>query len=177
MKKLFRPYLTAFLLGALLISTSSCGDDDDPDPIKEEENITSMTLTLEPVATDKGIQTATATFTAGSKPTLSLVPNTQYNATITFNDKIEDEIRTEAEDHELFFDAPENVLVVQKILPDDFDNNDRPVGLQTRMLSGNTGSTGSLKITLKHQPGLKTDESDVTIGETDIEATFTVNVQ
>ena len=177
MKKLFRPYLTIFLLGALFISTTSCSDDDDPEPIKEEENITSMTLTLEPVATDKGIQTATATFTAGSKPTLSLVPNTQYTATITFNDKIEDEIREEAVDHEFFFDAPEDVLVVQKVVPEDFDSNGRPVGLKTRMLTGNAGQTGTLKVTLKHQPGLKNADSDVTIGETDIEASFTVNVQ
>ncbi|WP_276498585.1 hypothetical protein [Pontibacter litorisediminis] len=176
MKKLFKPYLTAFLLGALLISTTSCSDDDDPAPVEEEENITSMTLTLDPVATDKGIAQATATFTAGSTPTLTLRPNTQYTATITFNDKIEDEIRAEAEDHEVFFEVSEDLVVVQKIVPDDFDDNGRPVGLMTRMATGNTGS-GKLKVTLKHQEGLKNDESDVTVGETDIEATFNIAIQ
>jgi len=177
MKKLFRPYLTVFLLGALFISTTSCSDDDDPEPLKEEENITSMTLRLEPVATNKGIDAVEATFTAGSKPTLSLNANTQYNATITFNDKIEDEIKAEGTDHEIFFEVKEDVLIVQKIIPDDFDANGRPVGLKTRMLSGNTGQTGDLKVTLKHQPGLKNEKSDVKVGETDIEATFTVSIK
>ncbi|WP_266203455.1 hypothetical protein [Pontibacter kalidii] len=177
MKKLFRPYLTAFLLGALLISTTSCGDDDDPEPIVEEENITSMTLRLEPVATDKGIDPVEATFTAGTTPALNLRSNTQYTATITFNDKIEDEIREEAEDHEIFFEVSEDLVVVQKIIPEDFDSNGRPVGLTTRMVTGNAGGTGDLKITLKHQPDLKNDESDITVGETDVAATFKVTIQ
>ncbi|WP_299760253.1 hypothetical protein [uncultured Pontibacter sp.] len=177
MKKLFKPYLTAFLLGALMISTTACSDDDDPAPIEEEENITSMTLTLEPVSTNKGATTANATFTAGSTPTLQLAPNTQYNATITFNDNIEDEIRDEAEDHEVFFNTAENLLVVQKIMPDDFDSNGRPVGLMTRMITGNAGESGTLTVTLKHQPGLKDANSDISVGETDVEATFTVSIQ
>ncbi|AKD02687.1 hypothetical protein POKO110462_00020 [Pontibacter korlensis] len=177
MKKLFKPYLTAFFLGALLFSITSCSDDDDPAPVEEGENITSMTLTLEPVSTTKGISTATATFTAGNTPTLQLAPNTQYNATITFNDNIQDEIRAEAEDHEIFFSAPEDVLEVQKIIPDDFDANGRPVGLMTRVFTGNADKTGTLTVTLKHQEGLKDDDSDVSVGETDIEATFNVNIQ
>ncbi|MCX2741912.1 hypothetical protein [Pontibacter anaerobius] len=176
MKKLFKPYLTAFLLGALLISSTSCGDDD-PEPVEEGENITSLTLTLEPVSTAKGVNTATATFEAGTTPTLQLVPNTQYNATITLNDNLHTEVRNEAEDHEIFFNAPENLLVVQKNIPEDLDSNGRPLGLRTRMITGNAGESGTLRVTLKHQEGLKDDNSDVSVGDTDIEANFTVSLQ
>ncbi|TPE45417.1 hypothetical protein [Pontibacter mangrovi] len=173
MKKLFRPYLTAFLLGALLISTASC-DDDDPKPVEDSENITSMTISLEPVSTTKGIDPAEATYTTGTTPTLQLAPNATYDATITFNDNIEAEINTEAEDHELFYKASEDLMIVQKT---DFDDNGLPIGLKARITTGNSGETGELTVTLKHQEGLKPDVSDETIGSTDFVGKFNVSIQ
>ncbi|RIJ37484.1 hypothetical protein [Pontibacter oryzae] len=186
MKKLFRPYLSAFLLGSLLVSATACKDSDDPEPLDDEELITTMTVTLVPEG--KG-GTVIATFTdpdgdGGAAPTIetmALKPNTTYNATITIADDspngagdITSEIRTEGNDHELFWVAnPSNLLTAQKI---DKDANNRPLGLAATVTTTNAGS-GTLTITLKHQPGLKGATSDANKGETDIMAAFPVSIQ
>ena len=182
MKKLFRPYLTAFLLGSLLFSFTSCDDDDDPDPIEEEEQITQMTVTLVP---DGKGNTVTATYSdpdgdGGNAPTIqtmNLAPNTVYTAKITLADgstDITEEIRNEGTDHEFFYSfTPENLMTVQK---QDRDSNNRLLGMEALITTGGA-QTGTLTILLKHQPGLKGVTSDTSKGETYVEAAFPVTIQ
>lgn len=186
MKNLFRPYLSAFLLGSLLVTATACNDDDEPEPLDEEELITTMTVTLVPQGK---AGTVIATFTdpdgdGGAAPTIetmALKPNTVYNATITVADDspngegdITSEIKSEGTDHEIFWVAnPSNLLTTQKT---DMDSNNRPIGLEATVTTTNAGS-GTLTITLKHQPGLKGTTSDVNKGETDVMATFPVSIQ
>ncbi|GAB3824247.1 hypothetical protein GCM10028895_32260 [Pontibacter rugosus] len=185
MKKLFRPYLAAFLLGSLLFTTA-CSDDD-PEPVEEGEMITSMTISL--VSQGKAPQPVTTTYSdidgpGGNAPVvgpLNLTAGTTYDAVITFSDDrsggagdITPEIRQEGVDHEVFFVAnPTTLLSTTKT---DTDANGRPIGLTATVTTTNAG-TGTLTVTLKHQPGLKGATSDANKGETDVQATFPVTIQ
>jgi len=61
------------------------------------------------------------------------------------------------------------------------DANGRPLGITTTWttatLTGTTPRAGTFRVLLKHQPDLKTDTSDSSTGETDLDLTFTINVQ
>ena len=60
------------------------------------------------------------------------------------------------------------------------DGNGKPLGLATMWTSatpvGMATISGTFRVLLKHQPGLKTDTSDSNTGETDLDLTFTLNV-
>lgn len=58
------------------------------------------------------------------------------------------------------------------------DKNSRPLGLTTTWTTGASTSTGgTFRVLLKHLPGLKSDTSDSNTGETDLDISFTLNVQ
>ena len=57
------------------------------------------------------------------------------------------------------------------------DVNNRPLGLTTTWTSKASAASGSFRVLLKHQPDLKSDTSDSNTGETDLDITFTINVQ
>lgn len=185
MKKLFKPYFAFLMMGSLLFA-SACSSDD-PEPVEEQELIT--TLTIELVPDGKG-QPVTATFSdpdgpGGASPTISTInlsPSTTYNATVMLSDDspngagdITPEIQAEGDEHELFFNPSQGLnLTVSKT---DLDKNNRPIGLKATFVTG-AASSGTLKATLKHQPdGLKGNTSDITKGETDVEVTFPVVIQ
>lgn len=186
MKNLLKSYLAAFLMGSLLFAGTSCKDDD-PEPIVEDQElITTMTLSLVPVG--KG-QNVTATFSdpdgdGGNAPTIGtlvLAPNTTYNLTVTLSDdsktppeNITAEIQAEGDEHEFFYQALSGLNVtVEKT---DMDANNRPIGLAATLVTGEA-SAGTLQVTLKHQPDLKGSTSDITKGETDVEANFPAVIQ
>ncbi|MCJ8166157.1 hypothetical protein MKJ04_15020 [Pontibacter sp. E15-1] len=187
MKHLLKPYLAAFMMGSLLFASTSCGSDDPKPIVVEQELITTVKLSLVPEG--KG-QNVTATFSdpdgdGGNAPTIEtlvLAPNTTYNMTVTLSDDskspskdITAEVRTEGDEHELFFTATGglNISSVQKT---DLDKNNRPVGLEATIVTGAT-SSGKLRVTLKHQPNLKGNTSDISKGETDVEADFPAVIQ
>lgn len=186
MKNLLKPYLTAFMMGSLLFASTSCKDDE-PEPVEEGELITTVTITLVP---EGKTQSVTATFSDPDGPggvnatieTLNLEPNTVYNASVTFSDEsqsppedITAEIEEEGDEHEIFYEALGglNITSVEKT---DMDSNNRPIGLEATITTG-AASTGTLRITLKHQPGLKGSTSNIAVGETDVEANFPAVIQ
>lgn len=56
------------------------------------------------------------------------------------------------------------------------DANGKPLGLTTTWTTATATLSGTFRVLLKHQPGLKTDTSDSNTGETDMDLTFTLNV-
>lgn len=50
------------------------------------------------------------------------------------------------------------------------------LGLTTTWTTAASSSTGSFRIVLKHQPGTKTPTSDATVGETDLDLSFILNI-
>ncbi|HTF28225.1 MAG TPA: hypothetical protein VK625_05230 [Flavitalea sp.] len=57
------------------------------------------------------------------------------------------------------------------------DANNRPLGLTTTWASAASTASGSFRVLLKHQPDLKSDTSDSNTGETDLDISFSINVQ
>jgi hypothetical protein len=57
------------------------------------------------------------------------------------------------------------------------DVNNRPLGLTTTWTSAASTASGSFRVLLKHQPDVKSDTSDSNTGETDLDITFTINIQ
>lgn len=190
MKKLFRPYLALTLMGSL-VAFSSCDDHDHEPHDHDQELITTMTLTMTP---QDGGSAVTATFRdvdgpGGQNPVMTpeqvvLDANTTYVTNITLLNEANDhghpedvteEVENEGTDHELFFvPSPADLLTVTKT---DRDANNRPIGLESTIQTG-AAQSGTLRVVLKHQPGgLKSDNSNINTGETDIDVTYNIAVQ
>ena len=186
MKKFLRPYLAFLLMGSLL-TTTSCGDNDDPAPADNEE-ITTVKFTMEPTGKEGNLVTATykdldgPSGNAPVKETLLLKANTTYTTELTLLNEnetpaveVHDEILAEGTDHQIFFTPSSTNLLT--VTPTDKDAQNRPIGLTSTIVTGNAG-TGTLKVVVKHQKGTKAAApGDATKGETDVEVEFNVVVQ
>ncbi|MEM9835613.1 MAG: T9SS type A sorting domain-containing protein [Bacteroidota bacterium] len=166
----------------------------------EEEVITDVTLTFTPI--DGGTPVvATAQDPDGEGPLnltvqgdIELLESTEYRMTVElFNsinmEDITEEIRDEDDEHQFFFEFTDEIFLSpagdgnvdnrdDPINYVDFDENMLPVGLTTDWTTecDEETSTGSFRVILKHQPGVKDGESTVNDGGTDIDITWTVNV-
>ena len=176
--------LTSLALAALIFS--SC-EKDNPVIPNEQELITTVKYTLTP---SEG-EAVTLSFIdldgdGTGEPTknqVTLKANQTYTGSLellneseTPAESITEEIEEKSEEHQFFF---ESELVSFEYKDNDADGN--PVGLNTLLTTGDAG-TGSIKITLRHEPK-KSAESvssgNITNagGETDIEVTFNIHVE
>jgi hypothetical protein len=187
---------TALLVALIFIS---CEVDD---PRKEEvpELITKVILTFEP---DSGGETIVATATDPDGEgvgdieidnPIALAGLTAYSLKITLVNNLADatqpeydvteEVREEADEHMFFFGWSENLFseppgignienALGKVQYLDEDVNGLPLGLETRWTTS-ASLTGELRIILKHQPDLKSVQSDARTGETDLDIVFPV---
>lgn len=195
-------FLYLFLLLGLVFMVSC--DDDDPMEMEmesEEEEISQVTLTFTP---DNGEDPVIATWLdadgeGSGAPTIDDVAleegvtyTLEVELTNTLGSTDEDitaEIREEDDEHMLFFEFTSDIFSAPSgdgnvdsrddpLLYNDQDSNGNPVGLSTNWNTGGaTTSTGIFRIILKHQPGLKTATSDATVGGTDVDITFPINIQ
>ncbi|NVO31973.1 hypothetical protein [Hymenobacter lapidiphilus] len=163
---------------------SACSDNDDPTPDEDNEQITTVTYTLTPLSGGAPVTVSYRDLDGdgGSAPvigSLNLAPNTTYTGVVTLLDEtknpatdISAEVRAEADEHLLVFEpAPANLVTVTRT---DKDQNNLEVGLQTRLIT--TGSaSGTLKVTLRHQPGAK--NGTFAPGSTDVEVVFPTTVR
>lgn len=183
--------LLAFLFIAAFAFTSCDEDDhdhdDDDDHDHEEEVITTVTYTLtnnadnsevtmkwfdvdgdggeEPVLTVSGALAANATYTGA----IELLNETESPA-----EDITEEIKEEDDEHEFFYSSSVAGISIEKT---DEDEDGNPVGLATTLTTADAG-TGSFTIVLKHEP---TKPNDGTVadagGSTDVEVTFSIEVE
>ena len=181
--------LVLLLLYSLSIIFTSCGKDD-PDIPNEEELITTVIYTLIPGGGGSNVVMSFRDLDGdgGNAPIIeggTFEANTNYNGTIELLNEsespVEDittEIRSEAEEHQFFFQSGISDF---RIGYNDQDANGDPIGINT-VLSTGAATSGTLKITLRHEPdknGSGVSEGDISNagGETDIEVIFPVNVQ
>jgi len=167
---------------ALIIQFSSCSED--PEPTNEEELITTVIIDLIPTSGGDDIQLKfyDADGSGAGTPVITpavaqFVSGKVYEAQVTLlneeaGEDITEEIDEEKNDH-LFCFTPTNTNVT--IGYSDEDDNGRPIGLSTYWTVGDAGEAGSVKVTLRHQPGTK-DGSCPGTGDTDVEVTFPVQV-
>ncbi|TXK51949.1 hypothetical protein FVR03_02370 [Pontibacter qinzhouensis] len=182
----FLSRLFLFILSGVVLLSGCKKSSPAPTPEDEKEIITTVVLLLVPEG--KG-QNASATWKdpdgpdgqAPSIENLVLKANTTYRGTLTLLNEsspntpvdITAEVRTEGHDHEVFYVVDGASLAITKT---DLDRNNRPIGLETTMAT-TLPSAGSLRIVLKHQPGLKRGNSTIETGETDVDVVFPVLIQ
>ena len=173
----------------------SCSDDDDnniPEPVNEEEVITTMTVTLtaNDGSADVVLQTQDLDGDGGEEPVVTVsgpISNmTSYSGSIQWLNEMEDEpeditleILEEDDEHQVFFSIGEG-LPIQVIYADE-DGNGNPVGVYFILAPTEAGVTGSgpLTVTLVHQPVKPNDGtySEEIGGSIDIQTTFDLVVE
>lgn len=182
-------YISFFVLALTVLTYPSCNKDT-PAPINEEELITTLIYTLTP---SDGSGDVVMTFKdidgdGGSDPVITggtLAAGKTYTGAITLLNESEDpaeditlEVEEENTDHQFFFDFTGIQVTIDYL---DFDPDNNPIGIETSLIAG-TAASGTLTITLRHQPDKTASgvhDGDITNagGETDIEVTFPVEIQ
>ena len=98
------------------------------------------------------------------------------------------EVREESDEHLFFFSWTNNVFSTpsgdgnidnraDEIDYNDEDSNGLPLGLETRWTTGDVPASGKFSVLLKHQPDLKSEDSDSGTGESDLDVEFTINIE
>lgn len=187
MNKLFLPVSLMLLASVFLFP--SCKKD--ADKSNEEELITTLTMTWTPVG---GGVPVVFTFRdldgdGGNPPVITTAPlaaNAEYDVDITLLDEtrspagnITEEVEEEGDEHQFFFQVTAGLNLSFSYL--DSDKNGAPLGLKTRMITGDAGS-GTLRVILRHdlnKGGAGVPQGDITNagGETDIQVDFPVVIQ
>lgn len=181
MKMKHMKLFSVVMLAALAIAGCKKKDKED----NEEENITTVKVTLTP-ASGGSPQTYTwkdVDGPGGNAPTISQITITAgsipYACSLQFLDEskspAEDktaEILSEAVDHQVYYEATGATVTVGSL---NTDGNGLPLGT-TSLWTNPAVSNGSMKITLKHKPGVKAAGDAVTKGETDVEVVFPLRI-
>lgn len=183
------------------ISVLSGCDDDDPQREDTPELITKAILTFTPDAGTAVVVTATDPDGEGVQDItvdnpINLVANEDYTLSISLLNElaqpsdptydIGEEVEEEAGEHIFFFEWTSDLFVdpagngnidsrADDVNYEDHDENSLPLGLKTSWTTG-PASSGTFRVVLKHQPGLKSPTSGSSTGETDLDITFEINI-
>ena len=184
-----------FLKYALLASTlifASCSDDDDntPDPVNEEEVITTLIVSLEMINGESGSDTVVMQYQDldGDGPDAatvtvsgSLNANTVYDGSIVLLNETEMpaenitiEVEEEDDEHQFFYTVGSGLDVATEYA--NFDGDGNPLGTMF-VLNVGSASSGGLTFTLRHEPNKPNTGLENAGGSTDIEVTFDVTVE
>ncbi len=147
----------------------------------QEELITTVILNFSNADTTFIITYEDLDGAGGNAPTIGTIilkANKTYNVSLVITDasktptvNISDEVKTEGTDHQFIYTINTANVSVKTT---DVDANNKPLGLLSTWAT-TTVNTGSVTLTLKHQPNIKpAAPGNITIGDTDIEAKFAV---
>ena len=185
--KTMKTMKTSAFYALLTLAMLGCSDDDTtPEIINEDELITTVILTLTPDSGDQVVLTTKDLDGVGpDEPVTTVVgnfsENTIYDGTVAFLDEsgeeVEDitqEVIEEADEHQVFYTVGEGLNITTTYL--DSDSNGNPLGVSITLETGEA-SSGSLTVTLRHEPLKPNDGLDSAGGETDISTSFDVSIQ
>ena len=177
-------FLTISIFAIALFA--SCSDDDVPETVLPQEVITTLRLTLEPIGggTDIVLEYLDLDADGPNPPVVivsgNLAAGTSYNGTIlllneTVNppENVTEEVDEEALEHQFFYTLGGDLNVTTEY--ENFDTDGNPLGTEL-MLSTGEASSGTLTLTLRHEPNKPNSGLADAGGETDIEVTFDVAV-
>lgn len=179
-------FLSTTIFATALIFSCSSDDDSTPEPVLEEEVITTMTITLQADGqADVILQTQDLDGDGPDLPVVTvsgnLSSNTNYSGSITLLNETEDpaenmtlEIEEEDLAHQFFYSVGSGLDAQTDY--NDADSEGNPLGLDF-VLSTYSASSGSITFTLRHEPNKPNMGLEDAGGETDIEATFNVSIQ
>ena len=175
---------------ALLASTlifASCSDDDDntPDPVNEEEVITTMTITLDSGSDQVELQFQDLDGDGPDPATVTvsgpLNANTVYDGSIILLNETEmpaenitEEVEEEDDEHQFFYTVGSGLAAQTEYA--NFDGDGNPLGT-TFILTTGAASSGSLTFTLRHEPNKPNSGLEDAGGSTDIEVSFNLVVE
>lgn len=175
---------TAIFATVLFVSCSN--DDDTPDPVIEQEVITTMTVTLTPNGggTPVTLQTRDLDGDGPNPPVVTsgnLATGVTYNGSIvllneTVNppENITEEVEELDDEHQFFYTIGGGLDVTTEY--SNFDGDGNPLGTQFTLTAG-AASSGTLTFTLRHEPTKPNTGLGDAGGETDISATFNVTIE
>ena len=185
--KTMKTMKTGAFYALLTLAMLGCSDDDTtPEIINEDELITTVILTLTPDSGDQVVLTTIDLDGDGpDEPVTTVVgsfsENTQYQGAVQFLNETEDpaeditqEVIEEADEHQVFYTVGEGLNITTTYL--DSDSNGNPLGVSITLETGEA-SSGSLTVTLRHEPVKPNDGLESAGGETDISTSFDVSVQ
>ena len=165
---------------------ASCSDDDVPVAVLPQEVITTLRLTLETIGggTDIVLEYLDLDADGPNPPVVivsgNLAAGTSYNGTIlllneTVNppENVTEEVDEENLEHQFFYTIGGDLNVTTEY--ENFDTDGNPLGTEL-MLSTGEASSGTLTLTLRHEPNKPNSGLADADGETDIEVTFDVAV-
>ena len=177
-----------FLTAALFVSSLfiGCSKDDAPEPVNEEEVITTLTVKLVP--NDGGtaitLQTRDLDGDGPNEPVITtgdLATGVTYsgsivllNETVDPAEDITEEVEEESVEHQFFYTATGGLDVTTN--GENLDSEGNKLGTEFTLVAGAV-SSGTLTFTLRHEPTKPNTGLNDADGETDISATFDVSVQ
>jgi hypothetical protein len=179
-----RNFATVIFTTVLFVSCSN--DDDTPEPINEEEVITTMTVTLVPDGdgTEVVLSFQDLDGDGPDAPDVnvsgSLATGATYNGSIVLLNETEspaeditEEVKEEGLEHQFFYTiGAELDLTIEYA---NFDANLDNLGTEFTLTTG-AESSGSLTFTLRHEPTKPNTGLVDAEGETDIEVAFDIEV-
>lgn len=184
MKKL--KFLSLALLATLCI-TSCSNDDENPTPVNEEEIITTLTVTLTPNGGGPTItvQTRDLDGDGPNAPVITVSGNLMagevydgaivlLNETVDPADNITTEVEDEAEEHQFFYTISGGLDATTAY--SNFDGDGNPLGTEFTLTAG-AASSGTITFTLRHEPMKPNTGLGNAGGETDIAATFDLEIE
>lgn len=175
----------------LMLSVFTACDSDDPEPVNEEELITTVELTF--TNDNNASDVVTASFTdldgeGGNDPiidNISLMANATYTLTVKFLNEeetpaedITEEVEEEDDEHQVFYVATGAEFTYAY---GDQDSNQNPLGLTGTVTTG-AASNGTLQVILIHEPnktaaGVRDGDPTNAGIESDIDVTFNLSIQ
>jgi hypothetical protein len=177
---------TLLLALALGLFMTACKKDE-PDPVLDNELITTLRLTFTE-GSNKLVYTIKDLDGDGGKPpvadVIKLTPNKTYTVATEFFDETRTPIvnttleieKLSAEHLVVFEQSPATIMTVTRT---DKDSRGFEVGLRATVRT-TAAVNGSLKVTLRHQPevsGKPVKNGTVALGSTDFEGSFAVEVK
>jgi hypothetical protein len=175
---------TAIFATLLFVSCSS--DDDTPEPVNEEEVITTLTVTLIPNGGGSPVTLQTRDLDGdGPNPpvvtTGNLATGVTYNGSIVLLNETEEpaenitlEVEEEDDEHQFFYTISGGLAATTEY--SNFDGDGNPLGTQFTLTAGAV-SSGTLTFTLRHEPMKPNTGLGDAGGETDISAPFNVSIE
>ncbi len=180
-------FLSMFLFAG--VAFTSCSNDDDvPDPVNEEEVITTMIVTLTPATGGDAVILQTQDLDGNGPNAPEVTVSGNLNANATYNgsivllnetvspaENVTEEVEEEDEEHQFFYTVGNGLNVTLEYA--NFDDDGNELGTEFNLMTG-AASSGSLTFTLRHEP-MKPNEGNLSAagGETDLSATFNVAVE